>query len=397
MNNKRYYLLVAILGALTALAPFSIDTYLPGFPAIAKSFGITTARVTLSLSSFFLGIALGQLLYGPLLDKFGRKNPLYAGLLLYMASTIGCYFSPSIEVLVCFRFLQAIGSCAAGVVAMATVRDLFPVKDNARIFSLLMLVMGASPMIAPTLGGMISAGFGWRAIFIALFILASLILLAVFTLLPESGKADPTHSLKINHIFRQFAAVLRVPQFITYAVGGGIALSGMLAFIASSPAIFMDGYGLSGKAYGWIFALETIGFIGLSQFNRVFAIYYRPEQVVIRAVAGMAIGSCLLLCGAFFGWFGIMETGLLIFFILGCIGILNPNAAALSIAPFESNAGTAASIYGAIQWGIAGLISVIISSFKSTTAVPLASILTGTAFIALVILMSGHDKSKETF
>jgi DHA1 family bicyclomycin/chloramphenicol resistance-like MFS transporter len=395
MDKKRYYLLVVILGALTALAPFSIDTYLPGFPAIAKSFGITTGRVTLSLSSFFLGIALGQILYGPLLDRFGRKKPLYVGLLLYMVSTIGCYLSPSIEVLVGFRFLQAIGSCAASVVAMAMVRDLFPVKENARIFSLLMLVMGASPMIAPTLGGFISAGFGWRAIFIVLFILASLIMLAVLRLLPESGKADPTHSLKISSIFSQFASLLRIPQFTTYAIGGGIALSGMLAFIASSPAIFMDGYQVSNKTYSWIFALETIGFIGLSQFNRVFAKYFQPEQIVIRAVAGMAAGSAILLSGSLFGWFGIIETGVLIFFILGCIGILNPNAAALSMAPFENNAGTAASLYGAIQWTIAGLISIAISAFKSTTAIPLAGILTGTALIALVILFIGQGRLKS--
>jgi DHA1 family bicyclomycin/chloramphenicol resistance-like MFS transporter len=240
--------------------------------------------------------------------------------------------------------LQAIGSCAAGVVAMAMVRDLFPLKDNARIFSLLMLVMGASPMIGPTLGGFISATFNWRAIFIALFILSSLLMLAVMMLIPESGRADPTHSLKISNIFRQFTTVLRVPQFITYAIGGRIALSGMLAFIASSPAIFMDGYGISNKSYGWIFALETIGFIGLSQFNRVFERYFQTEQIAIRAVAGMAAGSGLLLCGSLLRWFGLIETGVLIFFILGCIGILNPNAAALSMAPFENNAGTAASL-----------------------------------------------------
>lgn len=395
MTRKRYYMLVMVLGALTALAPFSIDTYLPGFPAIAKSFGITTGRVTLSLSSFFLGIALGQVLYGPLLDRFGRKKPLYAGLILYLIATTGCYLSPTIEVLIAFRFIQALGGCAAGVVAMTMVRDLFPVEENAKIFSLLVLVLGASPMIAPTIGSFISAAFGWRIIFIALFVLASAILIAVYAILPESRQPDKSRSLKIKDILTGFIDVMKVPQFITYAIGGGIALSGLFAYIAGSPSIFMEGYGVSNQTYGLIFAIVTLGFVGLSQFNRLFAKYFKAERIVFGAVACMAVISIVLLYGLSQGWFGIVATAALIFLVLGCIGIVNPNAAALSMAPFENNAGSAASLYGFIQWGIAGLVSVVISSFKCKTAIPLAGIMAATAIMALLILYIGSSAIKR--
>src|SRR5476651_1010609 len=172
MTKQRYFFTVLILGSLTALGPFSIDMYLPGFPAIAKTFHITTAQVSLSLSSFFVGIAAGQLLYGPLLDKFGRKKALYIGLSLYIIASIGCYFSSSIEMLITLRFVQAIGSCAAGVASMTMVRDIFPVNENAKIFALLILILGASPMIAPTVGGYVTMVWDWHLIFVILAILA---------------------------------------------------------------------------------------------------------------------------------------------------------------------------------------------------------------------------------
>src|SRR6218665_491160 len=191
-GNKGF--LIFILGTLTALGPFSIDMYLPGFPAIAKDFNTTVARV--SLSSYFIGISAGQLLYGPLLDRFGRKKPLYIGLLLYVLASVGCLFARSIDDLIVMRFIQAIGSCAAAVASVAMVRDLFPVKDNAKVFSLLMLVVGVSPMIAPAIGGYVTAGPGWQWVFVILAAMAVLIILAVIFVLPDSYKPDPTLSLK---------------------------------------------------------------------------------------------------------------------------------------------------------------------------------------------------------
>ena len=389
MTKGRHFLLIIILGALTALGPFSIDMYLPGFPAIASSFGITTSRVTLSLSSFFLGISLGQILYGPLLDRFGRKKPLYAGLILYLLASAGCYFATTIEALIILRFIQAIGSCAAGVVAMAMVRDLFPVEENAKVFALLLLVLGASPMIAPTLGGFVSAAFGWQAIFVALFLLALAILLTTIFFLPESRQPDPSHSLKAGPIISGFFAVLRNPQFLTYSVGGGIALSGLFAYVTDSPMIFMEGYGVSNRTYGWIFAALAIGFVSSSQLNRLFSGRFKPNQIIIGAITCMVITSLIFLYGLQQGWFGIVGTAVVIFVFLSCMGILNPHAAALSMAPFEHNAGTAASLFGLIQWGIAGISGFAVSMFKSETPLPLALIMAATALTSMLIFYIG--------
>ena len=265
MTKKRYIISVLILGSLTAIGPFSIDMYLPGFAAIAKSFHTTTAQVSLSLSSFFIGISIGQLLYGPLLDRFGRKKPLYVGLSLYIITSIGCYFSSSIESLITLRFIQAIGSCAAGVASMAMVRDIFPPKDNAKIFALLILILGVSPMVAPTVGGYVTSAIGWQYIFLILAVIATLVLLAVVFALPESYQPDPNFSLKPKPILNNFLLVIKNPEFYTFAVCGALAFSGLFAYLAASPFVFMTVFGLSAKVYGWIFALLSVGFIGASQ------------------------------------------------------------------------------------------------------------------------------------
>src|SRR6201996_8317227 len=239
LSRQRYLLTVLILGALTALGPFSIDMYLPGFPAIARSFHTTTAQVSLSLSSFFIGLAAGQLLYGPLLDRFGRKNPLYVGLLLYIITSAGCYFSNSIEMLIALRFIQAIGACAAGVASMAMVRDIFPLEDNAKIFALLILILGASPMIAPTVGGYVTVSFGWHLIFVILGALALLILITVIFFLPESHQPDKTYSLKPVPIINSFWQVFKQPQFYTYAFTGAFAFAGLFVYVSGSPIVFM--------------------------------------------------------------------------------------------------------------------------------------------------------------
>ena len=196
MTNKNYFLLILILGSLTALAPFSIDMYLPGFPAIAKDLNTTVSKVALSLSSFFIGISAGQLLYGPLLDRFGRKKPLYFGLVVYILASASCVFATSIDALIALRFIQALGSCAATVAAVAMVRDLFPVQDSAKVFAMLMLVLGVSPMIAPTLGGYVTSHMGWHTIFIILTGIGIFNLIASFLWLPEAYKPDTTMSLK---------------------------------------------------------------------------------------------------------------------------------------------------------------------------------------------------------
>ena len=267
LDNKKYIKLILILGSLTALGPFSIDMYLPGFTAIAQDLNTTVNNVSLSLSSYFIGISAGQLLYGPLLDRFGRKSPLYIGLLVYILASIGCAFANNIDVFIALRFVQAVGSCAAAVASMAMVRDLFPVEDNPKVFSLLMLVVGLSPMLAPTIGGYVIAGFGWHTIFMILAAMGVGVLLASRFGLPHTHKPDPSISLKPRPRLKGFATVLSTPQFYTYAFSGAVAFSGLFTYVAGSPILFMDIFKVSGTTYGWIFALMSVSFIGTSQLN----------------------------------------------------------------------------------------------------------------------------------
>ncbi|HEX7367536.1 MAG TPA: multidrug effflux MFS transporter, partial [Pelobium sp.] len=394
MTRKRHIFLVLILGTLTTLGPFSIDMYLPGFPAIAKDLKTDINQVSLSLASFFVGISLGQLLYGPLLDKFGRKKPLYVGLLLYILASIGCAQSQVIESLIALRFVQAIGSCAAAVAAMAMVRDFFPVKENAKIFALLMLVVGASPMVAPTVGGYLTASVGWQSVFYTLAIIASIILMVVFLFLPEGFKGNPDLSLKPKPILKGFRNVLINPQFYTYTFAGAFAFSGLFAYISSSPLVYMDIYKVSETTYGWIFAILSIGFIGASQLNNLLLKKFKSEEIIPIALSAQLIVAAIFVAGAFFNWFGLYETTVMLFLFLCCIGIANPNGVALSLAPFSKNAGTASSLMGAIQLGVGALSSLAIGILNSHSAIPMTLVMVGGALIALFILLTGRRNIK---
>lgn len=389
MTKQKYTVLILILGSLTALGPFSIDMYLPGFKAIAKYLHTSTDEVALSLSSYFIGIAAGQLLYGPLLDRFGRKNPLYWGLGLYIVSSMGCFFASSLEMLIVLRFFQAVGSCAASVAAMAMVRDLFPVEDNAKVFSLLILVLGASPMLAPTIGSYITAAFEWQIIFLVLTIIAVLILLAVIFWLPESYQPDPSYSLKPGPIIGHFITVLKDAQFVTYAIGGAFAFAGLFAYVSSSPIVFIEGFKVSETQFGWIFAGLSVGFIGSSQLNSVLIKRYKSEQMIGASLILMVIISIVFFAGSANHWFGIGGTIAMIFGVLCCVGICAPNTSALSLAPFTKNAGSASAILGASQMAVGALSSIGISVIKQHSSLPMAAVMVSSSILALLIVFVG--------
>lgn len=395
MAQRKHTSIILILGAMTALSPFSIDMYLPGFPAIARDLRATVPQVALSLSTFFIGISAGQLLYGPLLDRFGRKKPLYAGLSLFILTSIGCMTVQSIEWLIALRFLQAIGSCVAGVAAVAMVRDLFPVEENARVFALLMLVLGLSPLLAPTLGGYITAAFGWQSVFIILAIMGTLLLLATRYGLPDGYQPDTSLSLRPRPILTNFLAVLREPQFSTYAFAGGMSFAGLFAYVADSPLVFMDIFKVSGQVYGWIFAGLSVGLIGASQLNGFLLRHYRSEQLVFAALCSQVTISLIFLLLTSIGWLGLTGTLILLFAFLACLGISNPNNGALSLAPFTKNTGSASALMGATQMGLGALASFCVSVLNNHTAIPMVSIMASTSFFALLILLVGRNQIKN--
>lgn len=370
MQGKNKSFVIFLLGLLSAIGPFSIDMYLPGFPQIAEDLHTTVAHVSLSLSSFFIGISFGQLLYGPLLDRYGRKKPLYIGIVVYLLSSLGCVFASTVNTLIIMRLLQALGGCAGMVASRAMVRDIFPVEENAKVFSLLMLVIGVSPIIAPTLGGFVATHFGWQYIFVVLSVLAAFILVAVHFYLGESRPPNVTYSLKPKPIINNFITVLKDPQFYTYALTGSLASSGLYAYISGSPYVFMELYKVTEQHYGWIFALIAAGLIISSQLNTVMLRRYKSEQIIRIALLCQTITGVALLSGAVFGWLGLFSAVGLIFVFLCCQGFTFPNSSALSLAPFETKAGSASSLMGAIQMGIGTLSSAAVSILSNNTAIP---------------------------
>lgn len=390
-SKQQTFFLILILGALNAITPFSIDMYLPAFPRIAADFNSTIEKVALSVSTYFLGFALGQIIYGPLLDRFGRKPPLYAGLLLYIVATVGCFTSSGIESLWVMRFMQALGGCVASVAAMAMVRDFFPVEKSASVISLLVLILGTSPLLAPTLGSFIVVWWGWRFVFIMLAVITFIILAVVFFFLPEGHLPDKTISLKPLPIIKGFKEVLTNPKFYVFALAGSFSFSGLFVYVAHSPAIFMNHFHLSEKWYGGVFALLSVGFIGGSQLNHILTKDFSNRQILTTALLVQAIIAVLFLAGSYYNWYGLTAVIVLLFVLLSCCGITYPNAAALCMAPFSKNAGTASSLLGFIQIGLGGLISGSVSLLPFNAVMAMSLIMTVTVVIALVILKMGRN------
>jgi len=389
-QKTSYFNVILILGLLTAIGPFSIDMYLPAFPAIAKGLNTDVAQVMLTLSSFFIGISAGQLVYGPLLERFGRKKPLYIGLIIYLFASAGCAFTESVNALIAFRFLQALGSCAGLVTSRAMVRDLFEVKENAKIFSSLMLVVAVSPIIAPTVGGYVTAVLGWRYVFASLMVVDMAVLVAVFFLLPESKKPDPSHSLRPMAVIRNFVSIIVHPQFYIYALTGAVAASGLYAYISGSPHLFIEFFGVNEKQYGWIFAIIAVGIITTSQINTWILRRYSSEKIIPVALMVQSVIGIALAGFAFFNGSEFYSTILLIFLYISCQGFVFPNASALTLAAFGHNAGNASALMGAIQMGIGATASAVVSVLQNGTALPMTGVMAFCSLTALSIFMAGR-------
>lgn len=395
MSKSKYLQLILILGSLTALGPFSIDMYLPGFSGIAEDLNTTVANVSMTLSSYFIGISAGQLLYGPLLDRFGRKKPLFIGLLVYIAASLGCVYVTDIDTFIGLRFIQAVGSCAATVASVSMVRDLFPVRDTPKVFSMLMLVVGLSPMLAPTLGGYVTEYYGWHTVFFILMCMGIVILIAAQLGLPNSFKPDQSISLKPKPILSNFITIIKEPQFYTYAFTGAVAFSGLFTYVAASPILFMDVFKVDAKTYGWIFAFMSLSFIGSSQLNSVLLKRYSSEQMIYSALIIQSIISILFLTLAVYDLLGLYETIIMLFLFLGCLGISNPNTAGLTLAPFSKNAGSASALMGALQLGLGALVSFAVGIFVKDSIIPMVVIMTSTTILAFLILIMGRKNIKK--
>jgi DHA1 family bicyclomycin/chloramphenicol resistance-like MFS transporter len=389
-------IIILILGALSTVSPLSIDMYLPAFGQMAAALSTTPARISLSLSSYFVGLSVGQLFYGPFLDRFGRKRPLYLGLALFIFASFGCVTAPSVEALIAFRFLQALGGCAAQVASMTLVRDLFPPREVARTFSLLMLILGVSPLLAPTLGGFIVTTFGWQSVFLILAAIVAFIWIASYFWLPAGRSPDSSVRLNAKSIAKEYLAILRHPVFSTFAFTGAFSFAGLFVYVAGSPIIFMDVFQVSARNYGAIFAFLSVGFIGGSQLNIQLSKRFAGEQVFRVALRCQLLCALVFLGTALAGSLGLVSTIAFLWVELLCLGLISPNASAMSLAPFARNAGSASALLGFVQRGIGAAASAGVGLLGARSVLPVIAVLAATSIAANATLGFGSRKLNES-
>lgn len=388
--KRRSFMILCLLGSLSVISPFAIDLYLPAFSRMAAEMNTTSAVISLTLSSYFIGLAVGQVAYGPLLDRFGRKRPLLAGLCLFILASLSCMAARNVEELIALRFLQALGGGVAGVASLAMVRDFFPVEESAKIFSLLFLFIGVSPLLAPTIGGMVVVAFGWKMVFVMLAVVVALILACSMTFLPEGHVPDKGISLRPDRVLREYWQIVKQPQFFTYAIAGAFSFAGLFTFVAGAPIIFMEEFGQSAEHFGIIFACLAGGFIAGNQINILLLRRFTSRQIFQYGLMVQTFTGLVFLLGAFQHWYGLIGTLVLFFAFLFNVGITNPNAAALALMPFSRNAGSASAMLGFIQMGVGALISTGIGLSDSKGALPIILILACTTLTGAMILFIGR-------
>jgi DHA1 family bicyclomycin/chloramphenicol resistance-like MFS transporter len=367
--------LIIVLGFLNALTPFTIDLYLPAFPQIAADLNVAVSRMSLSVSVYFIGFALGQVIYGPLLDRFGRQRPIYVGLAIYILATLGCMTTTSFEGLLIFRFISALGGSAASVGAIALVRDHVPADRAARAFATLMLVLSVSPLLAPSIGSLIATATSWRVIFAALAVLAVADLALVFFAIPRTYSPDPSVSLRLAPILRTFRDALAQPQFRTYTLAGSLSFAGLFVFVSGSPAVFMEGFGVGPGGFGAIFAILAGGMILGGQLNHLLLRYFNSELVFRRALLIQMISGAVFLALSLSVELSKWQTVALLLMFLHCAGITYPNAAALALKPFTKNIGSASSLLGFLQLGLGAVAAALVGVLDLTGPLPMAFVM----------------------
>ncbi|UIF90485.1 Bcr/CflA family multidrug efflux MFS transporter [Cupriavidus sp. UYPR2.512] len=390
-SPARFPAWLLICGSLMAIAPLSIDMYLPSFPSLAGDLGVDIGQVQLTLGTFLVGLALGQAFYGPFSDRFGRKPPLYVGLCLYVAAAVGCALARSVESLMLWRFLQALGGCAGMVMARAVIRDRLEAHESARAFSSLMLVMGVAPILAPIVGGAILTISGWRAIFWVLAVAGMLILLLVHLRMEESLDRRHAAPLRLGTVAKSYAELLRDREFLGYSLSAGFGSAGMFAYISGSPFVLIELHGIAPSHYGFVFGANALGLITMSQLNARLVRGRSLDQVLGGALLAACVAGLALAVAAFAG-VAVLPVLLAGFFVfIGALGCVSPNASALSLAHQGHRAGTASALMGTLQFSLGTLGGAAVSLWRDGTALPLGVVMAACG--AGAVLMRYYGRS----
>ncbi len=375
LTEKAPWPLVLLLGSLTALGPLAIDMYLPSLPAIAKNLHAPPGEVGVTLAAFFAGLGIGQLVFGPLSDRIGRRGPLIFGVALYLVGAVLCAIAPNVWLLVLARFLQALGGSAGQVVARASVRDRFGHQMAARVLSLLILVLGLAPIIAPIFGGYLLLVGDWRAIFVFQALVALVVLIASVFGLKESRSHEMRAHARGESAIATFRYLLSHPRVIGYTLSGAFNSGAFFSWISLSSYLLIEVYGVSPSNFGWWFGANAAGFIGMSQVNAHLMRWHTPEVVLARARLASVASAAVLVFDAFSGFGGMLGVIIPLYVTLGSFGLVGPNtqAAAMNVDP--ARAGSISSITGGATFAVGSVISALAGYLHDGTARPLAALI----------------------
>ncbi len=387
--------MILVLGALIALGPLTIDMYLPALPAIADDLNTPSSAVQLTLAGTLVGLALGQLVIGPLSDIVGRRLPLIVGTGVHILASVACIVAPNIAVLGGLRVVQGLGAAAAAVVAMAIVRDLFSGRAAATVLSRLMLVMRVAPVLAPSLGGAVLLVGSWRLVFAALAIMGVALMTLAIVSLRETLPPERRRASGVMPVLRTYRSLLRDAQFVVLVLVAALAMSSLFAYIAGSSFVLQEEFGLDEQQFAIVFAAGAISLIGASQLNVLLLGRFAPVQIVLAAL------SFAVLAGGVMAVLAIAEIGGMagfvvpLWFVLGAVGFVMPNAPALALSRHGEAAGGAAALLGAAQFGLGAIVAPIVGALgNDAVAVSTTMVATSAAALAALGVITARSSSQ---
>ena len=378
--------LVLVLGALVALGPLTIDMYLPALPTIVDDLGTTDAAVQLTLTGTLVGLALGQLLVGPLSDTFGRRRPLLIGVGVHVVASLLCLVAPNVVVLGGLRLLQGVGAAAASVVAMAIVRDLFVGRAAATLFSRLMLVLGVAPVLAPTIGGEVLRFTSWRGVFVVLAVLALLLIAFAARAVPETLPAERRRPLGLRSTLVTYHGLLRDRTFVGLVLVAGLAMAGLFGYVAGSSFVFQEEFGLDEQQFGLVFGAGALFLIGGTQLNAALLRRFEPRALLPFALVLGTVAGAALVVVAVLDVGGLVGVIAPLWTVLFSVGLAMPNTPALALARHGEAAGTASALLGAIQMGTGAVVSPMVGVLGND-ALAMGTVMAAGAALALAVLL----------
>ncbi|MGB3810799.1 MAG: Bcr/CflA family multidrug efflux MFS transporter [Parvibaculum sp.] len=375
--SRSHLRFILILGALTAFAPLAIDMYLPAFPAIAQHFGTSAGAVQGTLAIYFIGMALGQSVLGPLSDRFGRLPPLLLGIAAFSLASVWAAHAANIESLVAARFVQALGGCAGIVIARAMVRDLFEERESAQVYSLLMLVMGVAPILAPVIGGLVLTNFGWPVIFWLLGGFGAVCFVAVWWGLGETLPVSRRSSGGFFPVLRAYLALARDRQFVAFTLANAFISAAMFAYITGSPFVFIDFHKLSPEHYAFIFGANALGLIAASQINAFLLRRISGRRILAVSITAHLVAALCLVGATIYAPDALLPLLAALFVVVGSVGFVGSNAVAAAMSRAQDFIGAAAALNGVVQFAAAACAGAIVGMLNDGTPLPMALVIAG--------------------